>query len=61
MPKDPIVEEIRAIRDELAALHGYDLDAILQALRKASEDCARHVVSLPPRPAMSDLGARQAG
>jgi hypothetical protein len=34
MIPDPIVEEVRAIRDEIAKECGYDIDAIFQALRR---------------------------
>ena len=50
MIRDPIVEEVRAIRDDLAKRHNYDIDAIVQALQKASVDEGRQLVSLPPRP-----------
>lgn len=49
MVRDPIIEEIRAIREELAKRHNYDIDAIVQALRKASTDEGHQVVSLPPK------------
>lgn len=52
MIRDPIVEEIRAIRDELAKRHDYDIDAIVRALQKASADEGRQLVSLPPRPSV---------
>ena len=50
MIRDPIVEEVRAIRDELAKRHKYDIDAIVRALQKASADEGRQLVSFPPRP-----------
>ena len=50
MIRDPIVEEVRAVRDELAKRHGYDIGAIVRALQKASVDEGRQLVSLPPRP-----------
>ena len=34
MAKDPIVEEVRAIRAAIAAEHGNDLDAIIRALKR---------------------------
>ena len=60
MARDPIVEEVRRIREELAARHDNDLDAIVRALRKASEDGGRKVVSLPPRPASTGEGDQKA-
>ena len=49
MAQDPIVEEVRAIRDEFAKRHNYDIDAIVRALQKASADGGRQVVSLPSK------------
>ncbi len=34
MSKDPIVEEVRAIRAKIAAEHGNDLEAIIRALKQ---------------------------
>ncbi|MBI4607064.1 MAG: hypothetical protein HY721_34300 [Planctomycetes bacterium] len=61
MFRDPIVEEVRAIRDQFAARHNYDLDAIVRALKKASEESGRQVVSLPPRSAACEEVGRKAG
>jgi len=61
MARDPIVEEVRRIRDQFAARHDYDLDAIVRAPKKASEDSGRSVVSLPPRPVSTEEGDRKAG
>ena len=49
MWKDPIVAEIRRIRDELAAKHGFDLHAICEDLRRHQNDGSRVVVSSSPR------------
>ena len=49
MIRDPIIDEVRAIRHELAKRHKYDIDAIVRALQKASVDEGRQLVSLPPR------------
>lgn len=51
MVKDPIVEEVRAVRDEFAKRHNYDIDAIVRALQKASAEAGRPVVTLQPRAA----------
>lgn len=50
MIRDPIVEEVRAIRDDLARRYNYEIDAIVRALQKASVDNGRQLVSLSPRP-----------
>lgn len=49
MTKDPIVEEVRAVRDEIARESHYDLDAIFATLRKLEVESGRHHVTLAPR------------
>lgn len=44
-PTDPIAE-IRQIRDELAAEHGYDLHALVATLRKEQGKSGHKVVDL---------------
>jgi hypothetical protein len=61
MPRDPIVEEVRAIRDAFAKRHNYDIDAIVQALRQASEKEGRQLVSLPAKRIEDADGRRKAG
>lgn len=46
---DPIVEEVRKIRQEHAAQFGYDLDKIVQSLQQEERQSGREVVTLPPR------------
>jgi hypothetical protein len=46
---DPIVDEVRAIRDEYAKSLGYDLEAIVADLRSRQEQHPERVVSLPPK------------
>ena len=46
---DPIVEEIRRIRDEHAKKFNYDLHAICEDFRKRQRLSGRTVVSRPPR------------
>jgi len=46
---DPMVEEVRLFRDEIAKEHGYDIDAIFEAFRKMEAGSGREHVSLPPR------------
>jgi hypothetical protein len=43
--KDPIVAEVRRIRDQLAAKYDYDLKAIFKASRKREKKCGHSVVS----------------
>ena len=47
--RDPIVEEIRKVREEHAARFNYDLRAIAEDLRKRQAEGGHKVVSLPPR------------
>lgn len=49
MTKDPIVEEVRAVRDEIARESQYDLDEIFAALRKLETESPKPHVTLPPR------------
>jgi len=51
MPEDPIVEEVRRIRDEYAKTFGYDLSAIAEDLRKRGQKHRDRVVSPSPKPA----------
>ena len=50
MTRDPIVEEVRAARDEIAADHDYDLAAIFAALRAMGADSDVERVTLPGKP-----------
>jgi len=47
--EDPIVEEIRKIRDEHAARFNYDIDAIFDDLKKREREGGWTVVSLEPK------------
>ena len=49
MPDDPIVEEVRAIRDRLAARFNYDIRAIVEDAMRRQHESGHKVVSLPPR------------
>ncbi len=49
MWNDPIVEETRNLRDELASRFDYDLEALSRYLRKRDAADPRLVVDLPPR------------
>ena len=48
MSRDPIVDEVRAIRDVIAREHNYDLDSIFRMLRKHESSEGAHV-KLPPK------------
>jgi hypothetical protein len=49
MHRDPIVAEIRRIREEFAARFNYDLDAILDDARQRYAAGDRKVIRRPPR------------
>ena len=49
METDPIVDEVRAVRDEFAKQHGYDIDAIIRALQEEAVKHGHVLVTLPPR------------
>lgn len=45
MSKDPIVDEVRRVRESEAAKHGFDVKAILSAAKKRQRRSGRKVVS----------------
>lgn len=45
MSKDPIVEEVRRVREIEAAKHGFDVKAILAAAKKRQRRSGHRVVS----------------
>lgn len=49
MLKDPIVEEVRRVRDKLAERFNYDIKAIVENARKEQKASGRKVVSIPTR------------
>jgi len=54
MARDPIVADVRAVREKLAARFGFDVRAIAEDARKRQKKSGHKVVSLPPkRPAVS--------
>jgi hypothetical protein len=50
MQPDPIVAEIRRVREELAARFGYDTAAIIKYMQQLDAVGDRKVIRLPPRP-----------
>ena len=50
MSRDPIIDDVRAIRDAIAREHNYDLDSIFRMLRAREMTSGRSHVTLPPRP-----------
>ncbi len=49
MWEDPIVAEVRRIRDEHAAKYGYDLEKIFASLKDREKQSKRKLASYPPR------------
>lgn len=49
MHRDPLVEEVRAIREAYAARFDYDLEALARDLKELERHSGRQVVS-PPQP-----------
>jgi len=47
--KDPIVEEVRRAREAHAKQFNYDLDAIVDDLKRREKESGVPTVSLPPR------------
>jgi len=45
---DPIVEEIRKIRDDHAARFNYDLEAIFDNFERSQKELGLPLVTLPP-------------
>ena len=61
MQDDPVVAEVRRIREQFAARFNYDIDAIGKYARERDAAGDRKVVSLPPRPpTISVVKSRQA-
>jgi hypothetical protein len=46
---DPIVDEVRRVRDAHAAMFNYDLDAIFQDIKEEEKKSGLNYVSYPPR------------
>jgi hypothetical protein len=53
MSKDPIVDEVRRVREDLAAKYGFDVRAILAASKKRQDRSNRKIVSLVPKKKLS--------
>ena len=46
---NPIVDEVRAVRDSIAKEHDYDVARIAEAIRELETKSGRVYVRLPPR------------
>ena len=50
-PNDPVISEVRAVREAHATSLGYDIAAIFRDIRAMQERSGREYVRLPARPA----------
>jgi hypothetical protein len=53
MARDPIVDEVRRVREDLAAKHGFDIKAILVASKKRQGRSKHRVVSFVSKKKLS--------
>ena len=49
MWKDPVVQETRELREQYAAKHGHDPDAIFADIQRRQRESQRALVAFPPR------------
>ncbi len=49
MNQEDIIQEVRTIREQLAASHGYNVRALFAAAKKRQKESGRKVVRLTPR------------
>jgi hypothetical protein len=49
MARDPIVDEVRRVREDLAARYGFDVRAILAASKRRQARSTHKVVSFVPK------------
>ena len=49
MNGDDIIQEVRTIREQMAASHGYNVRALFAEAKKRQKESGRKVVKLAPR------------
>jgi hypothetical protein len=49
MWKDPIVEEIRRLREQYASQFNYDIDSLFRDIQKRQDKAGKKLVSFAPR------------
>ena len=47
--EDPIVAEVHATREKLLAQYGYDLEAMMKAIRESGIGKGHRIIPAPPR------------
>ena len=60
MWEDPIVAEVRRVREEYAARFNHDIKAICRDARQKDKESGDKVVTLPPRPVATTPPPRDA-
>ena len=58
---DPIVEEVRRVRDAHAARFNYDLDAIFRDIKEQEKKSGYRFISGAARPAVPNQALQQTG
>ena len=53
MARDPIVDEVRRVREDEAVKYGFDVRAILAAAKKRQRRSKHKIVSLMPKKKLS--------
>ena len=59
MNEDQVVREVRAVRAAFAAAHGYDIRAMVAALRDVGVASGRTIVRFAPRPVVASKQAAE--
>ncbi|MDE0038275.1 MAG: hypothetical protein OXU77_21110 [Gammaproteobacteria bacterium] len=57
---DPVMAEVRAVRDGIAARADYDVAAIFQRIREMEDGSGREYVEYPPRRLVEGSGEQLA-
>lgn len=57
---DPIIAEVRAVRDRFAAQADYDVAAIFRRIREMQRESGREYVNFPPRRVVEGSNRSQA-
>jgi hypothetical protein len=53
MANDPVVDEVRRVRQQQSAKHAFDVKAILAAAKKRQRRSRRKIVQLAPKKKLS--------
>ena len=61
MRSDPIVEQVRAVRNKLGAQCAYDIDEMFRCIRQRQVESGRNYVRYPARRATTGIDTRASG